>query len=272
VELETHGFHDFFKESPPLKTVLKQEEEQHGFHNSDKNSPPREKATILSFLQKPRSIAGIITFLIIIISLLMWNLHNSRDGSDSSKENLNDIIKSSTNIPAKPNLERVDLAVEREKRRKKIDSINTESNRIANVAIGDMPKGSINVDTLMRVYKKIASDSAELGLIHANYLIDLKNQLILEREQKKDQIKWDKTKAGKIQKEHPKWSKEDCEKVANNIIWIGMSIEMLYCERGSPNSANPSDYGDGVQWQWCWSYKHPSCFYGGEDGIITSYN
>jgi hypothetical protein len=83
---------------------------------------------------------------------------------------------------------------------------------------------------------------------------------------------WDKSKAGKIQKEHPDWSRQDCEKIADNRYWIGMTIEMLKCRRGKPDSANPSNNGDGVQWQWCWDDYHPSCFYGGADGIITAYN
>jgi hypothetical protein len=83
---------------------------------------------------------------------------------------------------------------------------------------------------------------------------------------------WNNSKAGKLQKKYPNWTNEECENVANNKIWIGMSIEMLKCERGNPNSANPSNYGDGVQWQWCWDNYTPSCFYGGDNGIITSYN
>lgn len=88
----------------------------------------------------------------------------------------------------------------------------------------------------------------------------------------KENKEWDNSKAGKIQKKHPSWSREDCELVAKNRIWIGMSIDMLRYERGSPNSANPSNYGGGTSYQWCWDDYTPSCFYGKEDGIITSYN
>ncbi len=84
--------------------------------------------------------------------------------------------------------------------------------------------------------------------------------------------KWDNSKAGKIQKRHPDWTEEECENIAKNKIWIGMSLDMLKYERGNPNTANPSNYGNGVNWQWCWDNYTPSCFYGGEDGIITSYN
>jgi hypothetical protein len=47
---------------------------------------------------------------------------------------------------------------------------------------------------------------------------------------------------------------------------------MLKYIRGLPNSANPSNYGMGTEWQWCWNNYTPSCFYGDEDGIIDSYN
>jgi len=83
---------------------------------------------------------------------------------------------------------------------------------------------------------------------------------------------WENSKAGKIQKKHPDWTNEECENVANQKVWIGMSLEMLKIERGNPNSANPSNYGNGTQWQWCWTNYTPSCFYGGDDQIITSFN
>src|SRR5438094_519007 len=36
--------------------------------------------------------------------------------------------------------------------------------------------------------------------------------------------KWENSKPGKIQKKHPDWSDDDCERVANREIWIGMSL------------------------------------------------
>ncbi len=83
-----------------------------------------------------------------------------------------------------------------------------------------------------------------------------------------------KTKAGKIYKKHPEWSKEECKMLAEGSIWIGMDIKMLKYKRGLPNSANPSNYGGGVtQWQWCWTDWTPSCFYDNDgDGKIDSYN
>jgi len=81
-------------------------------------------------------------------------------------------------------------------------------------------------------------------------------------------------KAYKILKKHPEWTKEDCEKLTNGSIWIGMSFEMLkYVYGGNPDSANPSNFGKGTRWQWCWHDYKPSCFYDNDgDGLIDSYN
>lgn len=81
-----------------------------------------------------------------------------------------------------------------------------------------------------------------------------------------------KTKAGKIQTKHPEWSKEDCELIAKNKIWIGMHYDMLLYMRGKPNTINTSNYGSGNEYQCCWDDYDISCFYMKEDNIITSYN
>jgi len=98
-----------------------------------------------------------------------------------------------------------------------------------------------------------------------------------EEERKANELaEWEKTKAGKICSEHflNRWTKEDCERVADGKIWIGMSYDMLVKVYGrKPNSANPSNYGFGTEWQWCWHNYIPSCFYdNNDDGIIDSYN
>ena len=87
-----------------------------------------------------------------------------------------------------------------------------------------------------------------------------------------ENVRWTNSKAGRIQKNHPEWTRIECTTVAGNRIWIGMSIEMLKCERGLPNWVNQSDYGSGVEYQCCWDGYQSSCFYFKEDGIITSYN
>jgi len=93
-----------------------------------------------------------------------------------------------------------------------------------------------------------------------------------EAEELAEQRAWEQSKAGQICTAHPEWIKSECERIANNKIWIGMTIDMLKYRRGLPDSANPSDYGFGVSWQWCWWDHTPSCFYGGNNGIIDSFN
>ncbi len=90
--------------------------------------------------------------------------------------------------------------------------------------------------------------------------------------QKADQAAYDRSPAGRLCKKHTDWSQSDCESVAGNEIWIGMSLDMLKAERGLPNDVNQSNYGAGIQYQWCWTDYTPSCFYGGVSTIITSYN
>jgi|GEM_PF-1141604 hypothetical protein len=90
--------------------------------------------------------------------------------------------------------------------------------------------------------------------------------------EKAEQAAYDKSKAGILCKKHTDWTKDDCQNIADGKYWIGMSLDMLKALRGTPNSANPSNYGSGIHWQWCWDDYTPMCFYGGNDGIVTSYN
>lgn len=88
-----------------------------------------------------------------------------------------------------------------------------------------------------------------------------------------EQKAWEKSKAGQLCLKHPDWSKTDCKNIADKKYWIGMSYDMLIELMGKPNSANPSNYGNGTQWQWCWTYNTPSCFYDTNgDGVVDSYN
>lgn len=94
-----------------------------------------------------------------------------------------------------------------------------------------------------------------------------------ERFENKEAAEFAKSKAGRIWKKHPEWSKQDCKDLANNKIWIGMHINMLKYKRGLPNSANPSNYGSVTHWQWCWYDYTPSCFYDNDgDGLVEAYN
>lgn len=100
----------------------------------------------------------------------------------------------------------------------------------------------------------------------------------LEAEQKAKEAAelaaWEQSKAGRLCKDHPEWTQEDCIRISERKYWIGMSYDMLIASYGSkPNSANPSNYGNGTQWQWCWWNFKPSCFYDKNgDNLIDSYN
>jgi hypothetical protein len=72
---------------------------------------------------------------------------------------------------------------------------------------------------------------------------------------------------------NPKWTEFDCRRLFNNELWIGMSLNMVCYEyKDYPEKDNVSDYGHGREHQWVFKDGNPSCFYGGDDEIITSYN
>jgi uncharacterized protein YdaU (DUF1376 family) len=90
---------------------------------------------------------------------------------------------------------------------------------------------------------------------------------------KAEQEAWERSEAGQMCKSHPKWTKEECEKLANNKIWVGMTYEMLVYRWGKPDHKNLSNYGRGAEYQYCWDNYTPSCFYdNNDDGIIDAYN
>ncbi len=90
---------------------------------------------------------------------------------------------------------------------------------------------------------------------------------------KAEQATYNATPAGRICLAHPSWTKDDCTKLANRKIWIGMKYEMLVYLFGKPDHTNVSNYGRGDEYQYCWNDYTPSCFYdNNNDGIIESYN
>lgn len=95
----------------------------------------------------------------------------------------------------------------------------------------------------------------------------------VEAKAKAEQAAYERTKAGQLCVKHPDWSKQECQDVADNKYWIGMTWEMLEAVRGRAGaSVNKSNYGSGDEYQACWMNYTPSCFYFKEDGIIYSYN
>ena len=88
-----------------------------------------------------------------------------------------------------------------------------------------------------------------------------------------EEAKWTSSKAGKLCTAHPDWSRGECKDVADGKIWVGMTTDMLVALRGRPNSSNPSNYGSGTRYQYCWTGYTPSCFYdNNSDGVIDAYN
>ncbi len=85
--------------------------------------------------------------------------------------------------------------------------------------------------------------------------------------------KWKTTPAGKLCTKHPTWTKGDCDKLIAGKIWIGMTYEMLVYSYGKPDSINPSNYGSGTKYQYCWNDYTPSCYYDNDnDDVIDAYN
>ena len=92
-------------------------------------------------------------------------------------------------------------------------------------------------------------------------------------EQEKAQAEWAKTKGGQICAKNKGWTKQECDDLVANKIWVGMKYDMLVYMRGKPNSVNPSDYGGGIQYQYCWNNYTPRCFYDQNgDSIIDAFN
>lgn len=150
---------------------------------------------------------------------------------------------------------------------------------------------NINIDSFRTVFQKQKKENTQKALEFANRFekysikllknreeIELSNNIRKSKRRQKELKKnaedikfWERSKYGKLQEKYPEWTDEECIKVIDKKIWIGMSIEMLKHQRGVPNRANPSNYGNGTNWQWCWDDYTPSCFYG-KNGIITAYN
>jgi hypothetical protein len=79
--------------------------------------------------------------------------------------------------------------------------------------------------------------------------------------------------AGKACSLHPVWASSDCVDLTDGQIWVGMTYDMLVYEFGKPNIVNPSNYGSGIRYQYCWTGRTPSCFYDNEgNGKIDAYN
>lgn len=142
---------------------------------------------------------------------------------------------------------------------------------------GEEKTVTLNIDRVFTAEEKAEQDrlNAEAkAKAEAAAAEQLKAQKEADAKSKAEQAAWDASKAGQLCKKHPEWGKDNCQNVADRKYWIGMTYDMLVASYGSkPNSANPSNYGGGTRWQWCWTNYTPSCFYdSNDDGVIDSYN
>lgn len=174
------------------------------------------------------------------------------------------------------------------------DSINKKSTLLFDKGKSNIKKSNyiINIDSFQLVFDEYKNTDSKKAFEFANRFHLYSSKLLKKREktdsvinkirkdsyeyikskEAKDHKIWLKTKAGKIYSKHPEWSKEDCESLSKNKVWIGMTYEMLLYSRGKPNRVNTSNYGNGNQYQCCWDKYNPSCFYMKSDNIIYSYN
>jgi hypothetical protein len=142
--------------------------------------------------------------------------------------------------------------------------------------------GNVSNQTMVLVGKLFGNDLLSEKKYYSN--LDKTKKIESEKEEREKQIaekgkekedrKWKMSKAYSIFKKHPNWSREECEAIAKGNYWIGMSYEMLKVSFGrKPSRINPSNYGTGVKYQYCYDDITPSCFYDNNgDGIIDAYN
>ena len=67
------------------------------------------------------------------------------------------------------------------------------------------------------------------------------------------------------------WSDHDCQRIADQIIWLGMTDEQARLSWGPPTKTNRSVGSWGVHEQWVYRYKYSSDYLYFENGILTSW-
>jgi hypothetical protein len=137
----------------------------------------------------------------------------------------------------------------------------------------------INLDSLLYIYKAIDNvEEASVFLDKLEKYANVLNQKYQASEIRKkalafekENIQFMKTKAGSIKKLHPEWSKEDCEKLANNFIWKGMHIDMVKYIKGNPDDINISSKGFSSEYEYIWNNEGVSHFYTGKERVVVDY-
>jgi hypothetical protein len=138
----------------------------------------------------------------------------------------------------------------------------------------------VNMDSILRAYKVIENKEEVVFFLNSleNYADQLNQKYLLEVNHKKalafekNNVAFMKTKAGAIKKLHPEWSKEDCQKLADNYLWKGMHIEMVKYVRGNPDDVNVYRSGLSNKYEYVWKKEGVSHFYTKKDGIVSDYD
>ncbi|WP_281322365.1 hypothetical protein [Flavobacterium aestivum] len=141
-------------------------------------------------------------------------------------------------------------------------------------------KYKVNLDSILFAYKAIENkEEVSVFLDKLENYSKVLNQKYEASEKRKKEIAFEKeniqfmkSKAGKIKKLHPEWSKEDCEKLANNYIWKGMHIDMVKYSKGNPDDINISSKGFSSEYEYVWKDEGVSHFYTGKERVVVDYD
>jgi hypothetical protein len=139
---------------------------------------------------------------------------------------------------------------------------------------------AVNMDSILHVYKAMESKEDVSFFLNGleNYAEKLNQKFLVEENHKKalvfekNNAAFMKTKAGSIKKLHPEWSKEDCQKLADNYIWKGMHIDMVKYTRGNPDDVNVYSKGFSNEYEYVWKKEGVSHFYVRKDGVVADYD
>lgn len=82
-----------------------------------------------------------------------------------------------------------------------------------------------------------------------------------------DLATWQVSPAGKICAQHPDWSKDICQAIAEDKVRVGMNAEQATAGWGKPQDINRTTNSYGVSEQWV--YGSGSYLYF-DDGVLTS--
>jgi hypothetical protein len=158
------------------------------------------------------------------------------------------------------------------------NSDNMRFNRATTTIVSTHSK--VDLDSILRAYKKLENKSQISFFLNGleNYADQLNEKHLAEVNHAKallfEKNNWAfmKTKAGAIKKLHPEWSKEDCQKLADNYLWKGMHIEMVKYARGNPDDVNVHRNVFSNEYEYVWKKEGVSRFHTKKDGIVSDFD